>query len=62
MSNMTTEQAQELEEIVCKAIPLQSSDCWVKRNQKIRKREEVVKQLNEFYNRLIRETTETLRG
>lgn len=62
MSSMTTDQLWELEEIVCKAIPFQSSDCWVKRSQKVRKRQEAIKQLNEFYNRIIREATEKVRG
>lgn len=62
MSNMTTDQLQELEEIVFRAIPLQNSDCWVKLAQKERKRKEALKQLHEFYNRLIREATETVRG
>lgn len=62
MSNMTTDQLQELEEIVFKAIPFQNSDCWVKRSQKVRKREETIRQLNEFYNRIIREATEKVRG
>ena len=59
---MTTDQLQELEEIVFRAIPLQNSDCWVKRAQKERKRKEALNQLNEFYNRLIREATETVRS
>ena len=59
---MTTDQAHKLEEIVFKAIPIQNSDCWIKRSQKVRKREETIKQLNEFYNRLIREATEKVRG
>lgn len=51
-SSMTTEQDKELNEIICKAIPITPSDCKQSRARKEQKRRDAKERILSWYERI----------